>query len=194
MIGWANLIIDGEKMDHIIKTNRLHLLPMNESDISFIQDLAANPVSFKYDRENAPQSDEVAERCEWYIKKTETLPDKGAILWIVIGNDVKIGEVHVVCNWEETHEWEIGWYLLPEYWGKGYATEAAKSVIVYVFTNFKINRLAAFLNAENERSAALAERIGMLKEGRMRETKLVNGIYYDEYVFSILKREFRLRH
>ena len=44
---------------------------------------------------------------------------------------------------------------------------------------------------ENNKNAALAERVGMMKEGRLREVKLVNGVYYDEYVFSILKREFK---
>ena len=110
--------------------------------------------------------------------------------WIVENNGVRIGEVHVACNWEETLEWEIGWYLLSEYWGNGFATEAVKAVIQFAFSHFKINRLAAFLNAENKRSAALAERVGMFLEGRLRETRLVNGVYCDEYVFSVLKREF----
>ena len=39
------------------------------------------------------------------------------------------------------------------------------------------------------RSAALCERVGMTKEGRLRENRMVNGIYYDTYCFAILKRE-----
>lgn len=178
-------------MEHAISTDRLQLLPMSEFDISFIHTLAARPESFKYERDSAPPSNEVAEKCRWYIERAKSLPSKGAIRWIVLNRDVAIGEVHVTCNWEETLEWEIGWYFLAEHWYKGFATEAAKAVVHYVFHNFKINRLAAFLNAENERSAALAERIGMQKEGRMREVRLINGIYYDEYVFSILQKEAR---
>lgn len=105
-------------------------------------------------------------------------------------NGIRIGEVHVICNWEQTLEWEIGYSFLPEYWGNGFAAEAVRAVIQYIFNHFKINRLAAFLNAENERSKALVERVGMVKDGRMRETRLVNGVYHDEYVYSILKREY----
>ena len=103
--------------------------------------------------------------------------------------DVKIDEIHINCLWNETLEWEIGWHFLSEHWGRGFATEAAKAVIKYAFENFKIHRLIALCCAENKPSVALAERVGMLKDGRMRENKLINGIYYDEYVFSVLKHE-----
>ena len=97
---------------------------------------------------------------------------------------------HVNCLWEASREWEIGWHFLPEYWGKGFATEAAKAVLQYAFANFRINRIMACPNAENIRSIALCERIGMVREGCVREVRLLNGVYCDEVIFGILKREF----
>lgn len=177
-------------MENVIKTERLSLLPLSELDISFIQELSARPEFFRYDSDNAKPIDEVEKQCKWYIESTLALPDEGAIQWVVINDDTKIGEVHVTCNWEETLEWEIGWHFHSDYWGMGYATEATKAVIRYVFSNFNLNRLAAFISAANERSQALAQRIGMVQEGRLREVKRINGVYYDEYVYSILKREY----
>jgi len=177
-------------LENIIATNRLLLTPMNESEIDFILMLEEQFESYKYDSDNAPISDEVIKRCQWFIERVQALPNEGAIRWIVRKDNVMIGEVHFICNWEKTHEWEIGYKFLKEHWGAGLASEAVKAVIQYAFIHFNVNRIVAFLNAENNRSAALAERIGMLKEGRLREVKLVNGIYYDEYAFSILKREF----
>jgi RimJ/RimL family protein N-acetyltransferase len=178
-------------MVRTIKTDRLFLQPLSEQDICFIQDLATRPESFKFDKNNAPSADEIIKRCHWYMEREKALPNEGAIRWIIKYNDTRIGEVHVICNWEETSEWEIGWYLLPEYWGKGFAAEAVKSVIQYVFSHFKINRLAAFLNAENDRSMALAERVGMVREGRLREVRYVKGAYYDEFIYSILRHDFK---
>jgi RimJ/RimL family protein N-acetyltransferase len=177
-------------MEHVIKTNRLSLQPLSESDIDFIQKLSARPEYFRYECEVAKTNGELAERCKWYIERLIKLPDDGAIQWIVSNNDVKIGEIHIWCNWQKTHEWEIGWHLLHEHWGKGFATEAAKAVIRHAFENFNVNRIVAFPNAENSRSTALCERVGMINEGRIREVRLINGIYYDEYVYSILKRDF----
>ncbi len=181
-------------MVRTIKTDRLFLQPLSEQDICFIQDLATRPESFRFDKDHAPSADEIIKRCHWYMEKEKALPNEGAIRWIVNSNGTRIGEVHVICNWEETSEWEIGWYLLPEHWGNGFATEAVKAVIQYVFADFKINRLAAFLNTENERSMALAGRVGMEREGRLREVKYIKGVYYDEFVYSILRRNFNAMH
>jgi len=179
-------------MNHALKTDRLSLLPLKESDTDFMRELLTRPESYRYESEKAKTSDEIIKECLWYREGFNALPNEGAIRWVVKNNGAKIGEIHVRCNWEQTSEWEIGWYFLSEYWGNGFATEAVKAAIRHIFSCLKINRLAAFLNAENRRSAALAKRVGMFEDGRMREVRYMNGIYYDEYVFSILKREYNL--
>ena len=54
-------------MNHTIKTNRLFLKPINESDIDFIQILTSRAEYFKYESETAPTSNYSVERCNWYI-------------------------------------------------------------------------------------------------------------------------------
>ena len=185
-------MIDIEKskrMDYTITTDRLFLRPINESDISFFHEFETRSEYFEYDRDMAQSKDEIAKVCLWFIEKAKALPTEGAIRWIIVNDKAIIGEVHINCNWEESQEWEIGWHLLPEYWGKGYATEATKAVIGYSFLHFKIHRLITLCCTENVRSVALAERVGMVRDGRMRENKLIKGVYYDEYVYSILRHE-----
>ena len=177
-------------MENIITTNRLLLTPMNENDIDFIFMLETRYESYQYDSDNAPAYEEVIKRCNRYINSMQELPNGGAIRWIARKDNIMIGEVHFMCNYDRTHDWEIGYKFLKEHWGKGFATEAVKAVIQYAFEHFNVNRIAAFLNAENKRSAALCERVGMVKEGRLRENRMVNSIYYDTYCFSILKREY----
>ena len=177
-------------MKHIVKTDRLALRPLEGSDYDFIQKLRKRPEYFEYENDRAYNDNEIIEQFKSFLEGTKKLPDKGSIQWIVINNDVKIGEVHLWCNWDSTLEWEIGWHFLFEYWGKGFATEAAKAILQYAFAKFRINRIMACPNAANTKSVALCERIGMIKEGRVREVKLINGVYYDETIFGILKREF----
>ena len=177
-------------MQHSIKTDRLDLQPLSESDFEFIQKLRTRPEYFKYENDGAYNDDEITKQFNGFLEGAKNLPNKGSVQWIVKSDDVKIGEVHLWCNWEKTHEWEIGWHFLLEHWGKGFATEAAKAVLQFAFANFHINRIMACPNAENTRSIALCERIGMIKEGCVREVRLLNGIYCDEVIFGILKREF----
>jgi len=162
---------------------------MNENDIDFIFMLDTQYETYKYESDNAPTYDKIIKNCKDSIERMRLLPDDGSIRWIVRKDDVMIGEIRLWCEYDKTHDWEIGYGFLKEHWGHGYASEAVKAVIQYAFEHFNINRIAAYLNADNYRSAALCERVGMVKEGRLRENRVVNGIYYDTYCFAILKRE-----
>jgi len=56
---------------------------------------------------------------------------------------------------------EIGWRLGSQYWGKGYATEAAKSVVDFAFTTLKLKEIVSFTIENNMRSRQVMEKIGM---------------------------------
>jgi RimJ/RimL family protein N-acetyltransferase len=55
----------------------------------------------------------------------------------------------------------VGWRFSPTAWGIGYATEAATAVLDQAFTAMRVQRVGCVTNAENRRSVALAERLGM---------------------------------
>lgn len=182
-----------KNVENIITTNRLILTPMEESDIEFIFMLEKRIESYQYDSDNEPTSEEVIKRCKWFIERAKSLPNEGAIRWIVRKDNIMIGEVHFTCNYEKTHEWEIGYKFIKEEWGNGFASEAVKAVIKYAFEHFNVNRIVAFLNVENKRSEALVERVGLIKEGCLREVRIIGGKYYNEYIYSILKWEVGTR-
>jgi RimJ/RimL family protein N-acetyltransferase len=57
-------------------------------------------------------------------------------------------------------ETELGWLLAPEYWGHGYATEAALALRDWAFGQRGLTRLISLIQHENLRSVRVAERIG----------------------------------
>jgi len=59
---------------------------------------------------------------------------------------------------------EIGWRLLPEYWGRGYATEAARTLITYGFNRLKLAEIVSFAVWNNTRSIAVMRRLGMVED------------------------------
>ena len=180
-------------MKNTIKTSRLALTPMNINDIDAIFLLETRYESYKYESDNAPTFDKVEKYCIKVIDNMQALPNDGGIRWIVRKNDVMIGEIRLWCEYDKTCDWEIGYGLFKEYWGQGYASEAVKAAIKHGFEFFNIHRIAAYLNADNDRSAALCERVGMIKEGCLRENRMVNGIYHDTLCYSILKRECQIK-
>lgn len=59
---------------------------------------------------------------------------------------------------------EIGWRLAPECWGKGYASEAARAWLAFGFGSLGLEEIVSFAVADNSRSTAVMERIGMSRD------------------------------
>ena len=62
-------------------------------------------------------------------------------------------------------DFEIGWTLRSECWGRGYATEAVKRCIENAFTELDRSHISSFIAPENMRSIHVAERVGERLEG-----------------------------
>ena len=86
---------------------------------------------------------------------------------------------------------EIGYNMVRRYWGKGLASEALRAVIRYIFSDTDIYRLEAIIRPVNTRSRKLAERAGFQEEGILRDYIFFNGTYYDNCMYSLLKREWQ---
>jgi RimJ/RimL family protein N-acetyltransferase len=59
---------------------------------------------------------------------------------------------------------EIGWRLAPEFWGKGYVTEAAEALLEFGFEKLGVDQIVSFAVRTNDRSTAVMKRIGMMPE------------------------------
>ena len=59
---------------------------------------------------------------------------------------------------------EIGWRLAPEFWGKGYVTEAAEAMLQFGFETQDLREIISFAVWNNHRSTAVMERIGMTRD------------------------------
>jgi len=67
---------------------------------------------------------------------------------------------------------EVGWCLLPEYWGRGYATEAARASLRWAHDELGRDHVLSFIKPDNARSIAVVERLG----GRPAGTIVVRGV------------------
>lgn len=88
---------------------------------------------------------------------------------------------------------EIGYFLLPDYWGKGYATEIAGTLTDICFTNLHMHKVAASCNVNNARSENVMKKIGMLKEGELRKERYKDGRWDNELRYGILLEEWEDR-
>jgi RimJ/RimL family protein N-acetyltransferase len=85
----------------------------------------------------------------------------------------------------------IGYVFRRDSWGQGYATEAARALLALGFDQFQLHRIFATCDPRNHGSAHVLEKIGMQREGHLRENKWLKGSWRDSFLYAILEPEFR---
>ena len=78
---------------------------------------------------------------------------------------------------------EIGYIVNPNYLGIGYATEVAKLLIGFGFKEFNFHRIYATCDPRNVASSKVLEKIGMIKEDRMREDLVMKDGWHDSFLY-----------
>ncbi len=80
----------------------------------------------------------------------------------------------------------VGYALNDEFSGVGYMTEAVVRVLQIGFQELGLHRIWATADIENTASWRVMERVGMQREGLLRQDKQVRGSWRDSYLYSIL--------
>lgn len=80
-----------------------------------------------------------------------------------------IGQVTAQENGKDLSIRDVGWYIDPKYQGKGYATEAAKAMIDYMFKKVEIEKIVSGAVKENIGSCKIFEKLGFNKIGEVNE-------------------------
>jgi len=101
-----------------------------------------------------------------------------------------IGDCASGTDAEDPRQAEIGFTLRPEFQGHGYGTEAARTLLGYLFGSRAKHRVTARCDPRNAASVAVLERLGMRREGHTVESTWAKGEWTDDLLFAILQREW----
>lgn len=85
---------------------------------------------------------------------------------------------------------EVGVWLAPHAEGRGLVTAAARHMIAWAFTRGVV-RVEWRCTTENTRSAAVAKRLGMVRDGVLRQAFQLHGVRHDVEVWSLLAPEWQ---
>jgi RimJ/RimL family protein N-acetyltransferase len=86
---------------------------------------------------------------------------------------------------------ELGYWIDEASTGKGFVTEAARAVLEYGFNALTLNRICACHMTRNPASGRILEKVGMQKEGLLRQGAKKWGVYEDLQLWAILRQEFK---
>lgn len=140
-----------------------------------------------------PHLKDMEEASAYIHKLEESYEQNDGINWMITltGEDRVIGTIGFWRFDKPNHRTEIGYMLLPEYWGKGIATEAMHVVLQFAFNVLKCHSIEANVNPENEASKNLLLKMGFQQEAYFRENYYYDGKFLDSAIFSLLEKDFK---
>lgn len=101
-----------------------------------------------------------------------------------------IGSCGLRRNPQEDRTADLGYELNPDYWGRGYATAAARALVNFGFRELELQRIASWCIADNAASARVLARLGFRTEGRLRRNEYFKGRYWDTLLFALTAAEW----
>lgn len=111
------------------------------------------------------------------------------IVMIKKKNNELIGDMGIHFLLSDATQVEIGCTLSKKYQGKGYATEALKAVIYFLFTELGKRRIVASIDPRNQSSINLFERLAFRKEAHLKECLFINGEWVDDLIYALEKEK-----
>ncbi|MCZ4695417.1 N-acetyltransferase [Ancylomarina euxinus] len=154
---------------------------------------------FKY------RSDAVTNQYQGWIPKTlddahnfiskvaETIDEYNT--WFQLGiinkeNGELIGDLGIHFFDIDKFQVEIGCTIEKKYQGKGFASEALNAIIKYLFTDLNKRRIICSIDPRNVNSIKMVEGLGFRKEAHFKQSILIDGEWFDDVVYSLLKDEW----
>lgn len=172
-----------------IETNRLMLREFNESDLDNVYKYLSDVDVCKYMVFDPLSAERSNEYLKFFLKIQSERPRKYIKLAIILkDSDELIGECGINMPDMEHEKGEIVYRLNKDFWGNGYATEAIQAIIEFGFKSLNLHRIEAWCDIRNEGSIKVLEKVGMIREGCLREHMKLKGAWRSSYVYSCLKR------
>ena len=179
-----------------IETQRLLLRRPVAADLADFLAYQTHEVNLRYQPTPSLSPDRAASFLA-RMASVEVGDDGGYVMRAVVlrGEGRVIGEVSLNLSPVAQSRGEIGWSFHPNYHRQGYATEAARAPLDYAFTERGLRRVATACDTRNAASFRLMERLGMRREGHLKQSQYLYGDWHDEYIYALLRDEWlRLPH
>ena len=177
----------------MIETERLILRPFERGDLDIVLELYSDEEIMKYmpfpvaDHEMARQ---LLERFAAGWKVTPQINYEMAV--VCKETNEKIGRAEITRNYSEESAM-IGWMLVKNAWGKGFASEIADAQIEYCFKELKVHRVYALCHPDNTASWKVMEKCGMHKEAhyiqKCRYNKADGVRWEDELEYAVVRTD-----
>ncbi len=175
-----------------LTTSRLALRPFEDSDFEAVHAYASNTRVTRYQTWGPNSTSDT--RCFIQRARGLLLEAGPRDLHLAVEETAHrrvIGGCELLPRRTEYHEYEIGYSIHPDHWGRGFGREAVTRLLYFAFEEVAAHRVFAYIDPENTASIRLAERVGLRREGHQIRDVQIDGEWRDTFVYAVLRDEFR---
>ncbi|WP_166246439.1 GNAT family N-acetyltransferase [Paenibacillus turpanensis] len=178
-----------------MRSERLFFREFRDNDFELLYSVFSNEEIMEYalmdkvnsEKEFTPYFDKI-------LKNNSTIENRSLFEYAVFSNSsrefIGFADIEIISKNLHGGNAEIGYFLLPQFWGNGYATEIAKTLIECCFKDFNLHRVFARCNANNSKSEKVMKNCGMEREAEFRKVRYKFCRWENELQYSILKDDW----
>ncbi|GEN51010.1 GNAT family N-acetyltransferase [Alkalibacterium pelagium] len=123
-------------------------------------------------------------------RNLQQFADQKAMNYLIIYKGEIAGTVGLKgFNWDVKSA-EIGYWLGPDFQGKGIMTRAVNALMEYGFDYVGLDKLEVWAAEGNTRSRSIPERLGFVQEGMRRQNEILDDTYHNMIIYGMLKSEW----
>jgi RimJ/RimL family protein N-acetyltransferase len=145
-----------------LSSARLRLLPLAADDAELLAPVYADPEVTEYFKNQFTDIEGVRHAVKQRLSR-DVPPGMGT--WLIQLDDTIVGHAHLWMARNPAGIVEIGWTIGKAYWGKGIATEAARTVIEHGFRRLGVPAIFAAVHRDNAASLRVARKLGFIDIG-----------------------------
>jgi len=174
-----------------LRTKRLLLRDFKEEDWKAVHVYASDPEVVRFMAWGPNSEEETRDFVRKAIKYREERPRQHFELAAILKtDDALVGGCGLNVTSLADRVGCIGYCFNRLCWRVGLATEASEALLIYGFERLGLHRIWATCDSENLASSRVLEKVGMKREGQLRENVWTRGRWRDSFVYAILDREW----
>lgn len=180
-------------MDIKLESRRLIIEPFTWNDAYRITELANNKELASILGLPHPYEMKIAQ--EWILAHPQLISEGTEFpLRIILKESHEIIGTITLRVDKANNKGELGYWIGKTFWGNGFATEAVTQMISFGFIELGLNRIWASAISRNEYSKKVLEKVGLQKEGTLKQHRLLGNTYEDVDVYGLIKAEYRVSY
>jgi ribosomal-protein-alanine N-acetyltransferase len=176
----------------LLRTPRLTLRDLEAADWPALLAVESDPEVARYQEFGPRTATETREYLTRALRFAASQPRRTFDLGMTLGDDPRlVGRCGLGMSDEDGRQGMLWYTLRRDLWGRGYTTEAAHALVAFGFRELGLHRIWADCDPGNIGSYRVLEKLGLRREGHLREHLWIKDGWADSYIYAILAREWR---